>query len=157
MDYMPERRQEGARVLHQHDVPPADAMANVDVEELLAKLAERTAELAEARLRRKHAEATLKTKTRELEAERKAHKETRWGLEADCRELEKERREAGGECRELKAKVAEQRDARAAAEAELKRAEERSVALQRQLQVVWAQLQQQKPAGPQPWWRKLGS
>ena len=141
----------------QHDGAPADTRAIVDVEALLASLAERTAELTEARLGRKHAEAGLKTKTRDLEAERKEHKETRRQLEADCRELEKERRQVGGECRELTAKAAEQREARGAAEAELKRAEERSVSLQRQLQVVWAQLQQQKPEESQPWWRKLGS
>jgi chromosome segregation ATPase len=144
-------------VLRQHEAPPADATANVDVEDLLSQLAERTGEAAEARVRRQHAETRLKSKTRELDSERKAHKETRKRLEADRRELETERREVVAACDELKAKVAEQRDARAAAEAELKRAEEQSVALQHQLQVVWTQLQQQKPEEPQPWWRRRGS
>jgi chromosome segregation ATPase len=144
-------------VLRQREAPPADATANVDVDELLAQLAERTAEVAAAKVRRQHAETNLKSKTRELDSERKAHKETRRRLEADRRELETERREVGAACDELKAKVAEQRDARAAAEGELERAEEQSVALQHQLQVVWTQLQQQKPAEPQPWWRRRGS
>jgi hypothetical protein len=51
---MAERRQAGVRVLRQHDVPPADATANVDVEQLLSagpaeaglKQAERDAALA---------------------------------------------------------------------------------------------------------------
>jgi chromosome segregation ATPase len=144
-------------VLRQHEAPPADATAKVDVEELLAQLAERTAELAEAKVRRRNAEANLRGKTRELDSDRKAHKETSRRLEADRRELETERREVGAACDELKAKVAEQRDGRAAAEAELKRAEEQSAALQHQLQVVWTQLQEQKPEEPQRWWRRRGS
>jgi chromosome segregation ATPase len=154
---MPERRQDGPRILYEHDAPPADAGSTVDVTGLLTRLAERTAELAEARVRQKQAEANLKKKTRELNSERKAHRETRRQLESDCRELETECHQAAAACRQLEADVAEQRDARAAAEAELKRAQERGAALQHQLQVVWAELQQHKPEGPQPWWRRFGS
>jgi septal ring factor EnvC (AmiA/AmiB activator) len=146
MAYMPKRDQEGPRVLHQHDVPPA---ANVDVEKLLAQLAELAAEIAEAQVKQKDAEANLKTKTRELESERKAHKKTRWRLEADGLALESERAKFVAAHRELELQVAEHRDARAA-EVELKRAEERGEALQHQLQVVRARLQQQKPEEPRP-------
>lgn len=132
-------------MLHQHDVPPA---ANVDVEKLLAQLAELAAEIAEAQVKQKDAEANLKTKTRELESEPKAHKKTRWRLEADGLALESERAKFVAADRELELQVAEHRDARAAGEVELKRAEERGEALQHQLQVVRARLQQQKPEEP---------
>jgi chromosome segregation ATPase len=157
MGSMAERRQEAARVLRQHEVPPADATAQVDVEELLAKLADLTAELAEARVRQEHAEANLKTQTRELESERKAHRQTKKQLEGDRRALEAERDELVAACGELEPQLAEQRERRSAAEAELKRAEERSEALQHQWQVVRAQLQQQPPEEPSPWWRRSGS
>jgi hypothetical protein len=154
MAYMPKRGKQGPRVLHQHDVPPA---ANVDVEKLLAQLAELTAEIAEAQVKQKDAEANLKTKTAELESERKAHEKTRWRLEADGLALESERAEFVAAHRELELEVAEHRDARAAGEVELKRAEERGEALQHQLQVVRARLQQQKPEEPRPRWRRRGS
>ena len=154
---MAERQQNVPRVVHEHDVPPVASPARVDVEELLTQLAERTAELAEARMKRKHAEAKLKTKTRELNSERKARKQTSRQLEGDLGSLETERDQYVAACRQLKTQVAEHREARAAAKAELERAEERSTALQHKLQVVWAQLQQQKPEAPKPWWRRFGS
>jgi chromosome segregation ATPase len=158
MAYMPKRGQKGPRVLDQQDVPPgANVGANVDVDKLFAQLAELTAEIAEAQVKQKDAEANLKTKTRELESERKAHEKTRWRLEADGLALESERAEFVAAHRELELQVAEHRDARAAGEVELKRAEERGEALQHQLQVVRARLQQQKPEEPRPWWRRLGS
>lgn len=154
---MAERQQDVPRVVHEHDVPPVASPARVDVEELLTELAERTAELAEARMKRKHAEAKLKTKTRELNSERKARKQTSRQLKGDLGSLETERDQYVAARRQLKTQVAEHREARAAAKAELKRAEERSTALQHKLQVVWAQLQQQKPEAPKPWWRRFGS
>jgi DNA repair exonuclease SbcCD ATPase subunit len=154
MAYMPERGRKGPRVLHQHDVPPA---ANVDVEKLLAQLAELTAEIAEAQVKQKDAEANLENKTHELESERKAHEKTRWRLQTDGLSLESERAEFVAAHRELEHQIAEHRDARDAGEVELKRAEERGEALQHQLQVVRARLKQQKPQDPRPWWRRLGS
>ncbi len=154
---MAERQQDVPRVVHEHDVPPVASPARVDVEELLAQLEERTAELAEARMKRKHAKANLKTKTRELDSERKARKQTSRQLEGDRSGLETERDQCVAACRQLKAQVAEHRKARAAAEAELKRAETRSAALQHQFQVVSAQLRQPKAEEPQPWWRRFGS
>jgi chromosome segregation ATPase len=154
---MAERQQDGPRAVPEHDVPPAASPASVDVEELLTQLAERTAELAETRMKRRHAETTLKTKTRELDSERRARKQTSLQLEGDRSALETERDQHVAACRQLKAQVAEQRKARAAAEEELKRAEARSAALQHQFQVVSAQLRHQKPEEPQPWWRKFGS
>jgi hypothetical protein len=97
-------------MLRQHDVPPADAIANVDVEPLLAEL---TAELAEA------------------------HRQTQRRLEADRQALASERDELVAACRELNPKPPRS-GARAAAEERLKRAEVRSTVLQHQLQVVWA-------------------
>lgn len=154
---MAERQQDGPRAVPEHDVPAAASPATVDVEELLAQLAERTADLAEARMKQKHAETSLKTKTRELDLERKARKQTSRQLEGDRSALEEERDQHVAACRQLKAQVAEQRKARAAAEAELKRAETRSAALQHQFQVVSAQLRHQKPEEPQPWWRRFSS
>ena len=138
---MAERR-DGPRILHEPDPPPADANASVDVADLLERLADLTAELADASVRQKHAEAKLKTKAAELESEREAHDEAVRRLEADCGELE--------------AVLAGQRDARAATEADLKRAKERGAAVHHQLRVVQAQLGQDKPQGPPPWWRRFG-
>jgi chromosome segregation ATPase len=154
---MAKRQQDGPRAVHEHDVPPVASSERVDVEELLGQLAERSAELAEARMKRKHAETNLKTKTRELDSERKARKQTSRQLEGDRSALETERDQHVAACRQLKAQVAEQRKARTAAEAELKQAETRSAALQHQFQVVSAQLRHQKPEEPQPWWRRFGS
>jgi hypothetical protein len=64
---MAERRQAGVRALSQHGVPPADATASVDVEQVPA------AGVAEAGAKRQHAQRTLQTKTREPESGRKAH------------------------------------------------------------------------------------
>jgi chromosome segregation ATPase len=154
---MAERQQKVPRVVQENEVPPVASPARVDVEELLTQLAERTAELADARTKRKHAEAKMKTKARELDAERKARKQTGRQLEGDLSALETERDQYVAACLELKDQIAEQRKARAAAEADIRRAEERSGALQHKLQVVWAQLQQEKPEARKPWWRRFGS
>jgi chromosome segregation ATPase len=154
---MPERRREGPRILHERDVPAADASASVDVTELLSRLADQTAELAEARVLQKQAEASLNAKSGEVDAERKAHAETRSRLEAKCRELEAECQQVAASCRELEDEITWARGPRAAAETELKRAQEQSAAFQHQLQVVWAQLQQEKAEGSDPWWRRRGS
>jgi len=154
MAYMPKGGQEGPRVLHQHEAPAA---ANVDVEKLLARLAALATEIAETQVKQKDTEANLKTKTRELESEQKAHEKTWTRLEADGLALEAERAEFVAAHRELELQAAEHRDARAAGEIELRRAEELGEALQRQLQVVRARLNQQKPEEPRPWWRRLGS
>ncbi len=152
---MAERR-DGPRILHEPDPPPADANASVDVADLLERLADLTAELADASVRQKHAEAKLKTKAAELESERKAHDEAVRRLEADCGELEAECQQVAAACGELEAVLAGQRDARAATEADLKRAKERGAAVHHQLRVVQAQLGQDKPQGPPPWWRRFG-
>jgi chromosome segregation ATPase len=154
---MPERRREGPRILHERDVPAADASASVDVTELLSRLADQTAELTEARVLQKQAEASLNAKSGEVDAERQAHAETRSRLEAKCRELEAECQQVAASCRELQDEITWARSARAAAETELKRAQEQSAAFQHQLQVVWAQLQQEKAEGRDPWWRRRGS
>jgi septal ring factor EnvC (AmiA/AmiB activator) len=151
---MAERR-DGPRILHEPDPPPADANASVDVTDLLARLADQTAEVAEARVKQEHAEAKLETKTGELESERKAHNQEVQRLEAECRELEAECQEVAAACGELEAVLAGQRDARAAAEEELKRAKERGAAVHHQLRVVQAQMGQDKPQGPPPWWRRF--
>jgi chromosome segregation ATPase len=155
---MPEARQDGPRFLYEKDAPKADSSATVDVMDLLTRLAEQTEELAEARARQKQAEATLKSKTREVNSERKVHGEACKRLEADCRDLEAERNQVAAECRELEAEIADARKARTADEAELKRAQHRVAALQHQLQVAWAQLQQDRTGGEQrPWWSRLRS
>jgi chromosome segregation ATPase len=155
---MPETRPDGPRYLRERDAPTGDSSATVDVTDLLARLAECTEELAEARVRQKHAEATLKRTTREMDAERKAHTETRQQLETDCRELEAECNEVTAECRDLEAEVARERKARSAVQADLKRAQDRIAALQHQLQIAWAQLQQGRSEAEQrPWWGRLDS
>jgi chromosome segregation ATPase len=112
--------------------------------------------VAEARVKQEHAEAKLETKTGELESERKAHNQEVQRLEAECRELEAECQEVAAACGELEAVLAGQRDARAAAEEELKRAKERGAAVHHQLRVVQAQMgQDSKPQGPPPWWRRF--
>ena len=151
---MAERR-EGPRILHDPNPPPADASARVDVTELLTKLADHTAELAEVRVQQQHAEAKLKTKAEELESEQTAHDEAVQRLEAECRELEAECQDVTAACGELEAVLAGQRSARAATEAELKRAKERAAALHHQLRVVQAQQGQDKPQGPPAWWRRF--
>lgn len=150
---MAERR-DGPRILHEPD-PPPDANASVDVDDLLAKLSDQTAELAEAKVKQKQAEAKLKTKADELESERAAHEQTVQRLEADCRELEAECQEVAAACGELEAVLAGQRNARATTETELKRAKERSAALHHQLRVVQAQQGQDTQQGPPPWWRRF--
>ena len=151
---MAERR-DGPRILHDPDPPPADANASVDVNDLLERLADRTAELADAKVRQKHAEEKLKTKAGELDSERKAHEQEVRRLEADCREFEAECQEVAAACGELEAVLAGQREARAATESELKRAKERGAAVHHQLRVVRAQLGQDKPQGPPSWWRRF--
>ena len=154
---MPEARQDGPRFLYEREASQPDSAGAMDAMELLARLADRTEELAEAKVRQKHAEADLKSKTREAASERKARAQARKQLEADRRELEAEYREVEGECRDLEAEIARERKTRTALEAELTRARHRVAALQHQLQVVWARLQQDKPEGPQSWWRRFGS
>jgi chromosome segregation ATPase len=157
MTYMPETRKDEPRLLHKREASSPDVTATVDVTDLLARLADRTEELAEAKVRQEHTEADLKRKTREMASERKAHTEARQQLEADCQQLEAECHEVAAECRKLEAEIARQREARAAVEADLKRAEDRAAELQHQLQIVWAQLREDKRAGQRPRWRKSDS
>jgi chromosome segregation ATPase len=123
----------------------------------LERLADRTAELAEARVKQEHAEEKLRTKAGELESERKAQEQAVQRLEEEARELEAECQQVAGACGELEAVLEDQRSARAATEAELKRAKERGAALHHQLRVVQAQLGMDKPQGPPPWWRRFSS
>jgi chromosome segregation ATPase len=151
---MAERR-DGPRILHEPDPASADANASVDVTDLLARLADQTAEVAEARVKQEQAEAKLQAKLSELESGRKAHKQEVQRLEADCRKLEAECHEVAAASGELEAVLAGQRDARAAAEEELRRTKERGAAVHHQLRVVQAQLEQDKPQAPPPWWRRF--
>ena len=155
---MPETRPDTPRIVHERDAPTADTTATIDVADLLTRLADRTEELAEAKVRQKHAEANLKKKTREVDSERKAHSETRGQLEADCRELEAECHQVAAQCRELEAEVARERNARTAVEVDLRRAQHRVTALQHQLQIARAELPQGRTEGGQRlWWSRLGS
>lgn len=157
---MAEMPQDRPRLLHTQDAPSpdnapsSDTTATVDLTDLLARLADRTEELAHAKVRQEHAEADLKTKTHALAVERKAHGETRSRLEADCRQLQAECQEVEAECRELEAEVTRQREARAAVEADLKRAQVRVAALQHQLQTVSVGVRENNRPGPQPRWRR---
>ena len=157
---MPDRRPDAPRYLREQDAPEpdADARSNVDVTELLSRLAERTEELAEARVKQKAAESDLRRKAREVSAQRKAHAETSQRLETDRRELEQERDQVVAERRELEAEIARELDARAGVEAELEETQERLTALQRRLQAAWAQLQRSE-AEPEDrrWWNRRGS
>ena len=155
---MPEPQPEAPRYLREGDAPKGDTTASVDVTDLLEKLSERTEELAEARVRQKHAEAELKRKTREIGTRSKAHNETVKRLEADCAELEAECNQATAASQELKTLLARERKARSAAEAELKRVKERAASLQHQLQIAWAQLKEDESGTERrPWWNRLGS
>jgi len=153
---MAEPRKDGPRIVYETDAREADSAATVDVMDLLAQLADRTEEVAEATARERHAEATLRSKTREVNSERKAHREALKRLEADYRDLEAERDQVASECHDLEAEIAKEHSARTADEAELERTQHRVAALQHQLQVAWAQLQQGRPEGGQPsWWSRL--
>jgi chromosome segregation ATPase len=155
---MPETRPDAPRYLRTGSGHTADNAAVVDATDLLARLAERTEELAEARVRQKHAEAGLKRRTQELDAERKAHREVRQRLETDCRELQAECEQVSAECGALEAEVARQQEARTAAEVDLKRAQDRVASLEHQLQIAWAQLQQDGTGAEQrPWWSRSSS
>jgi chromosome segregation ATPase len=155
---MSEAQPDAPRYLREGSAHTADNTAIVDVTDLLARLAERTEELAEARVRQKHAEAGLKRKTQEMDAERKAHREMRQRLETDCRDLKAECDQVSAECGELKAQVARERRGRLAAEVDLRRAKERVASLEHQLQIAWAQLQQDAVESERrPWWSRLGS
>jgi chromosome segregation ATPase len=154
---MPEMRQDRPQLVGKRDAPSPDTTATVDVTDLLARLADRTEELAQAKVRQEHAEAELERKTREMAAERKTHSETHSQLEADCQQLETECQEVSAECRELQAEVARQREARTAVEADLKRAQQRVAGLQHQLQIVSAQLRGDKREGPSRRWRRSDS
>jgi chromosome segregation ATPase len=155
---MPETQPDGPRYLRDGDASQAGTTASVDVTDLLGRLGEQTEELAEARVRQKHAEAELKRKAREMSAQRKAHNEKVKRLESDCAELEAECNQAAAESRELKALLARERRARSAAEADLKRVQERVASLQHQLQIAWTRLKEDE-AGTErrPWWNRLGS
>jgi chromosome segregation ATPase len=154
---MAEMPQDRPQLLHTRGSPSPGTTATVDVTDLLARLADRTEELAQAKVRQEHAEADLKRKTREMAAEREAHSETRSQLEADCQQLEAECQQVEAECRELESEVARQREARVAVEADLKRAQQRIAALQHQLQAVSVQLREENRAAPQSRWRKSPS
>jgi chromosome segregation ATPase len=154
---MAEMPQDRPRLLHKRDATSPETSATVDVTDLLARLADRTEELAQAKVRQEYAEADLKRKTREMAAEREAHSERHRQLEADCEQLEAECQQVEAECRELEAEVSRQREARAAVEADLKRAHQRVAGLQHQLQIVSAQLREDNKAGPQPRWRRSDS
>ena len=155
---MPDARPDAPRYLREQGAPTAGATATVDVTDLLARLAERTEELAEARVRQRHAEAKLKKKTREMGAEREAHAETIRQLEADCREREEDCNRVAAEHSELEAQVAREREARAPVQADLKRAQDRVAALQHRLQVARAQLQHDESESEKgPWWGRSGS
>ena len=155
---MAETRPDAPRYLRHQDAQAADTSATVDVRDLLRRLAERTEEVAEARVRQKRAEGDLKEKTREMESEREAHVKARQQLETDCRKLEVECIQISEEYRGLEAKAAREREAGAAVHADLKRAQDRVNALQQQLQVVWAQLEQDRTESePRPWWGRSGS
>ncbi len=155
---MPDTRPDAPLYLREGSVPEAEGTASVDVTDLLARLAQQTEELAEARVRQKHAEDALEQKTREMNAERKALVEKRERLQFDCAELEADCDQAAAEARELEAGLARERDARRAAEADLKRMRERVASLQHQLQIARAQLQKGgAEVEPRPWWSRLGS
>ncbi len=139
---MPDARPNPPPYLHKRGTPTADTTAAVDVGELLARLAQRTEELAEAKVEQKHAEAELKRRSRQVTTERKAHKEMREPLEADCQALESECELLLVESRELEVEVAREQDARTAVEVDLKRAEHLTAALEDKLKTVWAQLRQ---------------
>jgi chromosome segregation ATPase len=156
---MAEARPDPPRYLHDREVPTAETTVAVDVTELLARLAERTEELAEAKVNRKHAEAQLEKTTREVNTERKAHNETRQRLEDDCGPLEVECELLSVEGSELEAAVVQERDARTAVEADLKRAQDRNAAFERNLKIARGQLQQRETEAAEqlPRWRRRGS
>lgn len=156
---MPEARPDAPRYLHERGAPTADTTAAVDVSELLARLAQRTEELAEAKVEQKHAEAELRKRSRQVTSERKAHKEMRERLEGDCQTLESECELLLAESRELEIEVAREQDARTSVEGDLKRAEDLTAALQDKLKIVWAQLRRSETETlePLPWRRRLDS
>lgn len=139
---MPDARPNPPPYLHKRGTPTADTTAAVDVGELLARLAQRTEELAEAKVEQKHAEAELKRRSRQVTTERKAHNDMREPLESDCQALESECELLLVESRELEVEVAREQDARTAVEADLKRAEHLTATLEDKLKMVWAQLRQ---------------
>ena len=139
---MPDARPNPPPYLHQRGTPTADTTAAVDVGELLATLAQRTEELAEAKVEQKHAEAELKRRSRQVTTERKAHNDMREPLESDCQALESECELLLVESRELEVEVAREQDARTAVEVDLKRAEHLTATLEDKLKMVWAQLRQ---------------
>jgi chromosome segregation ATPase len=144
---------------HDRDTPTADTTAAVDVTELLARVAELTEELAEARVQQKHAEAELERRTRQVNIERQAHNATRQRLEDDSQALVTECDLLAAESRGLEAEVARERNARTAVEEDLKRVQDRTAALQDKLRIAGAQRRQNETEAPEqpPWWRRLGS
>jgi len=156
---MAEARPDPPRHLHDREVPTAETTVAVDVTELMARLAERTEELAEARVNRKRAKSQLEKRTREVNTERKAHDETRQRLEEHCAALEVECELLSVDGRKLDAAVVQERDARTAVEADVKRAQDRNAALERTLRIARGQLQQRETEAAEqlPRWRRLGS
>jgi chromosome segregation ATPase len=156
---MAEARPDPPRALHDGEVLTAETTVAVNVTELLARVAQRTEELAEAKVNRKHAEAQLEQRTREVDTERKAHNDTRQRLEDHCGPLEVECELLSVEGGELEAAVVQERDARAAVEADLKRAQDRNAALERNLKMARGQLQQRETEAAEqlPRRRRLGS
>jgi chromosome segregation ATPase len=139
---MPDARPDPPPFLHKRGTPTADTTAAVDVSELLARLAQRTEELAEAKVEQKHAEAELRKRSRQVTTERKAHNEMRQRLEEDCQALESECELLLAESRELELEVAREQDARTAVVGDVKRAEDVTAALQDKMKIIWAQLRQ---------------
>jgi chromosome segregation ATPase len=155
---MADTRPDAPRYLREQGAQAADTSATVDVSELLTRLAERTEELAEARVRQKRAEANLKKKTRELDTERELRNRKRQQLETACRELEAECIQATEDFRALEAQLVREREARTAVQAELGRVQDRVAALQHQLQVAWTELKpEEAESGEGSWWDRSGS
>jgi chromosome segregation ATPase len=156
---MPDARPDPPPYLHKRGASTADTTEAVDVSELLARLAQRTEELAEAKVEQKHAEAELRKRSRQVTTERKAHNEMRQQLEDDCQALESECEQLLAESRELELEVAREQDARTAVVADVKRAEDVTAALEDKMKIVWAQLRQSETEASEkpPWRRRLGS
>ena len=159
---MPDARPDAPRYLHERGKPTADTKATtaaVDVSELLARLAQRTEELAEAKVEQKQAEAELRKRSRQVTTERKAHNEVRERLEGDCEALESECELLLAESRELEVKLTREQDVRTAVEVDLKRAEDLTAALQDKLKIVWAQLRESETEAIEspPRRKRLGS
>jgi chromosome segregation ATPase len=156
---MTDMRPDAPRYLHDRDTPAPETKAAVDVTELLARLAQRTEELAEAKAQQKHADSELRKRKREVTSERKAHNEARQLLKMDCQALESDCDRLAEGARALELEVAQVRDGRNAVEADLKRVQDLTAALQQKLKIARAELRQieTEAAEQLPWWKRLGS